>query len=210
MSEEFYLPLLLALDLLDGALEDLDELMADDLALALGVGDALELTEEGLRSVDDAEVDLELAAEHLLDLGAFVETEQAVVDEDAGQLLANGALDEGRGHGGIDAAGEAEDNLGLAHLLADFANRRLDVVVHLPGRLGGTDAEQEVAEDIDTALGVGHFRVELDSVETTLRVFNHRALGILRGSHSLEATRESRDLVAVRIPDAKRRLKPLQ
>jgi hypothetical protein len=64
---------LLALHLGDGALEYLDELVADDLALALGVGDALELAEEVSRGVDDAEVDLELAAEHLLDLGALVE-----------------------------------------------------------------------------------------------------------------------------------------
>jgi hypothetical protein len=50
----------------------------------------LSLPEEDLRSVDDAEVDVELAAEHRLDLVALVEAQQAVVDEDAGQLLADG------------------------------------------------------------------------------------------------------------------------
>ncbi len=36
--------------------------------------------------------------------------QQAVVDEHAGQLLADGAVHEQRGHGGVDAAGEAADH----------------------------------------------------------------------------------------------------
>ena len=210
MGEEVDLALLLALDLGDGAFEDLDELVADDLALTLGVGDALELAQEDLGGVDDAEVDLELAAEHLLHLGAFVEAQQAVVDEDAGQLLADGALDEGGRDGGIHSAGEAEDHLRLADLLADFADGRLDVVVHLPGRLAAADAEEEVAEDVDAALGVGDLGVELDAVEAALRILDDRALGVLGGGDGLEAAREAGDLVAVRIPDAQRRLQSLQ
>jgi len=58
LGEEFDLPLLLALDFLDGALEDLDEFVADDLALALGIGDALELAEEDPGGIDDPQGDL--------------------------------------------------------------------------------------------------------------------------------------------------------
>jgi len=143
-----------------------------------------------------------LAAEHLLDLGAFVEAQQAVIHEDAGQLLADGALDEGCGDGGIDPAGQAEDDLGLADLPADLADGRLDVVVHLPSRLATADAEEEVAEDVDAALGMGDFRVELDAVEATLGVLDDGALRVLGGGDGLEAARQARDLVAVRIPDA--------
>ncbi|MEY3851825.1 MAG: hypothetical protein RI910_805, partial [Verrucomicrobiota bacterium] len=64
------------------------------------------------------------------------------------------------------------DDLGLADLLADLTDGGLDVVVHLPGRLAAADAEQEVAEDVDAALGVGDLGVELDAVEAALGVLD--------------------------------------
>lgn len=63
-------------------LEHLDEGVADDLALLLGVGNALELAEEEVGSINDGEVDAEVLAEHLVDLLGLVETENSVVDHD--------------------------------------------------------------------------------------------------------------------------------
>jgi 3-deoxy-D-manno-octulosonate 8-phosphate phosphatase KdsC-like HAD superfamily phosphatase len=63
-------------------LEHLNEGVSDDLALLLGIGDALELAEEELGSVDDGEVDAEVLAEHLVDLLGLVETEDSIVDHD--------------------------------------------------------------------------------------------------------------------------------
>ena len=68
-----------------------DELLADDLALALRVGDAGELLEEALLGLDVHEVDLERVAERVDDLLGLVEAQHAVVDEDAGELVADGA-----------------------------------------------------------------------------------------------------------------------
>ena len=79
-------------DLLRLFLEDADEFLADDLALLLRLRDALELCIEAVFCIDADEVDIirAIGAEDRLDFVAFVLAQQAVVDEDARQLLADG------------------------------------------------------------------------------------------------------------------------
>ena len=93
-------------DLALGSLEHPDELAADDLALLLGVGDVGEEAEEPLLGVDDLEVDAGGLDEVALDLLGLALAQQAVVDEHAGQLVADRSLDQGCGDGGVDAAGQ--------------------------------------------------------------------------------------------------------
>ena len=100
-------------------LEDADELLADDLALRLRVVDAGEPGEEALARVDVDQLDPEALAEGLDDLLGLALAQQAVVDEDAGELLADGAVDERRGGRRVDAAGEAADHAAVADLGAD-------------------------------------------------------------------------------------------
>ena len=94
-----------------GRLEDPDELAADDLALLLGVGDPGERVEEPLLGVDDLQLDAGGGDEVALDLLGLALAHQPVVDEHAGQPVADGALDERGGDRGVDAAGEAADRL---------------------------------------------------------------------------------------------------
>jgi hypothetical protein len=72
----------LSVDLSSLRLEDLDEGVADDLALLLGVLNASELVEEKVGSVDDGKVHAKVLAEHLVDLSGLVHTKAAVVDHD--------------------------------------------------------------------------------------------------------------------------------
>ena len=83
-----------AADLLRLRLERLDEQAADDLALLLGVVDAVQLAEEQLGGIDVHERDVERAAEQLDDLVGLVQAHQAVVDEDAGELVADRLVDQ--------------------------------------------------------------------------------------------------------------------
>ena len=78
--------------------------VADDLALGLGLADARELVEEAVLGVDGDERDLEAVAERVDDLLALVLAHQAVVDEDARELVADRAVDEQRGDARVDAA----------------------------------------------------------------------------------------------------------
>ena len=61
-----------------------------------------------------------------LDLLGLALPQQAVVDEDAGQLVADRLVDEDGGDGAVHAAREAADHLAVPDLLADAADR-LDV-----------------------------------------------------------------------------------
>ena len=80
-------------------LEDLDEDAADDLALLFRIGDAGEFVHEAVDGIDDDELEAHVLFERFTDLFALVLAKEAVVDEDAGELLADGAVDERGGHG---------------------------------------------------------------------------------------------------------------
>ena len=53
------------------------------------------------------------------DLVAFLAAQQAGVDEDAGELVADGLVQQRRHHRGIDAAGQAQQHVVVADLFAD-------------------------------------------------------------------------------------------
>ena len=91
-------------------LEDADELLADDLALALGVVDARRAGRGSAPRRRRGRAGCRTVAEGLDDLLGLVHAHQAVVDEDAGELLADRPVDEQRRDRGVDAAGEAADH----------------------------------------------------------------------------------------------------
>src|SRR5690606_28005485 len=90
--------------------EDLDEGRADPLALDLRVGDSGEGGEEARAGVGDDQRIVQAIGEHRLDLRALVFAEQAVVDKDAVEPLADRPLDERRGDRRVDAAREPADH----------------------------------------------------------------------------------------------------
>ena len=100
------------------------ELRADDAALLLGVGHAVEQRGVALLGVHVHEVDIKLLGEDLLHLLGFALAQQTVVDEYASHLASHGAGSEGRHHGGIHAAGERQD-----HASSPTAARNSSVMV---------------------------------------------------------------------------------
>ena len=128
-------------------LEHLDEEPADDLALALRVLFAFERREEALRGVDADHADAEVRREGLHDLVALAEPQQAVVDEHAGELVADRAVQERRDDGGIDAAGQAEQHAVAADLLAHARDGVVDDVAGIPERVAAADVAHEPLED---------------------------------------------------------------
>ena len=93
------------------ALEGADELAADDLAFVLWVGDVGQGGREGVLGGDGHQVDSRGRDEVAFDLLGLVLAQQPVVDEHAGEAGADGALDQGRRHRGVDPAGQAADRV---------------------------------------------------------------------------------------------------
>ncbi len=183
------------------AFEDVDEDFADDFAFLLRVGDVGEGFEEVIGGVDDAEIDFEVIAESGFDGLAFVFSEEAVVDEDAGELGADGFVEECGEDGGIDATGEAADDVGGADLLADGIDGGVYEVAHFPGAIGVADAVEEVFEDLRAVGGVGDFGVELDADEGFGFVGGGGEGAGGGGGEGDEVCGELVDLIAVGHPD---------
>ena len=103
-----------------------------------------------------------------LDLLALAGPQQAVVDEDAGQLIAHRPLHEGRGDRRVDSAGERADHPVAADLGADLLDLLVDDAGAGPGRTAARDVVEEVLQHPLAVLGVQHLRVPLDAGQPAL------------------------------------------
>ena len=159
-----------------------------------------ELLDEPLLRLDVDERHVEVALERLDHLPGLGGAQQAVVDEDAGQPVADRLVHEQRGDGGIDAAGEAADHALAADLRADALDLLLD---HSRGRPRGRRAGDVVEEGLEQVLAarrVHHLRMELDAVEAALLVLEGGDRRRLRRGGDARALGRSDDGVAVAHP----------
>jgi hypothetical protein len=182
-------------------LEHLDERGADDLALLLRIRHPGEPLEEQPRRIREHQRQLQ-PLEPPPDLRRFVESHDAVVDEDAGQAIADRLVEEERRHRGVDAAAQAAHDPPLAHLPLDRVHRLLHERRHRPVAAAAADVEREVAEDLGAAIRVCDFGVEQDGVEASILVHHrgHRRVGARRGDG--EAGRRALHEIAVARPHA--------
>jgi len=138
------------------AVEDVDEQLADDLALGLGVGDAGQFAQEQLAGVHVDQRNVVVVAEQGDDLLGLLEAQQAGVDEHAGQLVADRLVYKHGGHRAVDAARQAADHLAGSDLVADLLDHLLPERGHGPVALQ-TGELQEVAIDFRAIDRVNHF-----------------------------------------------------
>ncbi len=184
-------------------LEHADELLADDLALALRLGDACQLAEVALTGIHADKVDIKVrvaGAEHCADFFLLVLAQQAVVHEHAGQLLAHGLCQHGGQHGRIHAAGQCTQHLAVADLLAQSLDVVLHEGVHLPVAGAAADVVHEVVQHLLALGSVQHFRVELDRIQALLSVLCRCHRAVDRVGRDLEAGRSLLDVVIVAHP----------
>ena len=112
------------------------------------------------------EMDVPLGAHHVDDAVALAASEQAVVDEHAGELIPDRTMHEGGGDGGVDAPAQRADDLAVADLMTQRVDGHVDERGGLPRARAPADVEEEVAQDIAPEWRVGHLRMELDAVAT--------------------------------------------
>ena len=143
------------------------------LRFCFGVGDAGELAQELLRGINVHQRDVVVMPEQVDDGLGLVEPQQAVIDEHAGELVADRLMDQHRGDGGIDAAGQAADHLALADLVADLLDRLLAEGAHGPVAGEACDLADEIADQLGAVGRVHHFGVEHQPVIFALLVLDH-------------------------------------
>ncbi len=82
-----------------GLFKGADELLPNDLALTLRLGNALEGGQEVLRGIHGDQLDARSGHKIMLDLFGLPLTQQAMIHEDAGQLVTDGPVDQSGRHG---------------------------------------------------------------------------------------------------------------
>src|SRR5262249_22048662 len=100
----------------------------------------------------------------------FVFAQDPVVHENAGELIADGLVDQHGGDGRIDASGEAADDVAFANLFADAGDGGLDEVGGSPVALRATAVEDEVLDELRTKRSVVNLRVKLHGPDTAVFV----------------------------------------
>jgi hypothetical protein len=145
------------------------------------------------------QVDLEGIAERPDHGRGLAGAEEAVVHEEAGELLADGLVDERRHHGRVDAARERAEHPIVAHRLADPRDGRIHEGGHGPVALHPAGTE-EVGEHGLALRGMGDFGVELDGVEAPLGVGHGRHRTVRRGGQTREPLGRPQHGVAVAHP----------
>ena len=146
-------------------LEDADELLADALPLLLGILDPREPREKAILRVHVDERNVEVPAERLDHLLSFVLTQETVVDEHAGQLIADGLVHEQRRDGRVDAAGEGAQHALGADLGPNALSLLLDDCGRRPRRRRPGSVVKEVLQDVLPVRRVHDFGMELHAVE---------------------------------------------
>ena len=124
-----------------------------------------------------------------------------MIDEHAGELVADRLVDQHRRDRRVDAAGEAADDAALADLLADFLDRLFLEGAHGPVAGEAGDVAHEIAQQRRAVRRVHHFEMELGGVEFARVVADDGDRRIGRGAEHLEARRQLGHAVAVAHPD---------
>ncbi|MPN21090.1 hypothetical protein SDC9_168469 [bioreactor metagenome] len=155
-----------------GLVKDFDEGASNDLALAFGVSHAFEALEEKARGILILQLNAEMAFEHLTHHIGFTSAQHAVVDENAGELVADRFVQQRGGDTGIDSAAQAQDDTFITHLLADLRHRNVDIALHRPVLAAAANVMDEIAEHLFAARGVGHLRMKLEPEHLAGMVFD--------------------------------------
>ncbi len=189
-----------ALDLGGLGVEDVDEQLADRLALGFRIGDAGQGAQEHVLGIHVDQRDVVVVAEQRHDLRRLVLAQEARVDEDAGQLMADRLVDQHGGNRTIDPARQAADDLAFADLGANARHLLVAERLHRPIAGEAADFEQEVPDHVGAARRVHDFRVELHGVELALFIGDGGEGRAFRHGDDLEAFRDGGDAVAVAHP----------
>ena len=95
-----------------------------------------------------------------------------MIDEDAGELVAHGSMNQQSGHGRIDATGQTTEDFLIADLSPNPSDLLVNHVLGRPGAVLATDVVGEALEHVGTGGSVNDLGVELDSVELAVDVFH--------------------------------------
>src|SRR5689334_4906434 len=158
------------LELLRLDFEIFDEEASDVFPLALRIGHIFQSREKLRRAIQDPEIQMQVRGESLLHLVAFTGPQHSIVDEDAGQLVADGPMGRRCRDGRIHPSAQGAKPALLPDLLATLLDRGFDIPLHGPRRLAAADLTDEISNQLCAVRGVRDFAMDLEAVYALLAV----------------------------------------
>ena len=186
------------------SVKDFDKFRTDYFAFFLRIGHAGKFRQKLLFCINMNHAYAQVAGKHVHHHFAFVQTQQTVVNKHAGQLVADGTVNQRGRYGRVHAARQTQNHFVAADLFADFGNSFFDVVRHGPAWLCTANIQNKAVQQRAALFGVGHFRVELDAVELFLSVFHHGNRARRGVSDDREAGRQFGNFIAMAHPYVER------
>ena len=140
--------------------EHLHEVATDDFTLLFRVGHALQVLEEFLRRIhaDDVQPEALVVVHHVLE---FVLAQQAMVHEDAGQVLPDSAVQQHGGYRRIHASAQAQNDAVVANLLFQLRHRSVYKRSRAPRLVATAGLNHKVLQHLRAVFAVKYLGVEL-------------------------------------------------
>ena len=178
-----------------------DEGLADPAPLLLGLGHTGKDIEKPRFGGHHVQIAAEVGGELLDHRGRLTLSQQAVVDQDAGELIADRPAEQGCHHGGVHATGETTDHPVAAHSLPQRVDHRGGEVVEPPGTRAAAGGLEEVGEDLPAGRRVGDLGMELKPEHRQAPVPDGRQRAGGRAGQRQEFVAQTVHLVAMAHPD---------
>ncbi len=182
-------------------LKNVDEKAADDFAFALRIVHSGQSRKESFFGVDADDLDPQVLGKGGHDLIPLAQSQKSVVDKDAGELVADGPMDQRRRHRGVNAAREAEDDTVRTDLPPDAADGVLNDLPWGPPAGTGTDLSHKGVDEQLAARRVIDLGMELNTVETALDILNGADRGVGSAGDDLETGGYLCHMISVTHPD---------
>ena len=124
-----------------------------------------------------AQRDVVVIAEERDDLLRLALAQEAVIDEDAGERIADRLMNQHGGDGAVDAAGKAAEHASRADLMAYRCNRLAAKGGHRPIGFQPRDLVQEVGDELCAVRRMRDLEVELHAVIAPIEIGDDVVIG---------------------------------
>ncbi len=178
-----------------------DKGVADAAAFFLRIGNAGQGRQEFVLGLDDVQIGLEVLRKFANDRLFFVLAQQAVVDQDATELRADGPVQEGRDDRRIDPARQAANHPIGPDAATNLLDRLLGKIAEPPRAVALANVGQEIGQHRFAQRRVGHFGMELQAVDRQAAVLDGRDRAGGGARQRREFVRHADDLIAMAHPN---------
>ena len=179
----------------------IDEGLADDLAFPFRGSDPFQVFQERTAGIDIGDLQPQAPAQVVQDLFFLVQAQQAVVDENGGNLVPQRPVQQHRQGGGVDAAAHAQHHALAQAFLPQQRDLVFDEIFHAPGAVGPGDGEKEIGQDPFPFLAVHDLGMELHGEDLAAAILDGGDGAVGGAGGDLVAWSGRGDRIAVAHPD---------